>query len=78
MSEVVHRALPKRLYAITRAPSAASAWLLCTCDGGGHRRKDRPNGGLYVSPAHAMHTLSCNVQYVVVCQVFKSGKEVRE
>lgn len=23
-------------------------FTLITCDGGGHRRKDRPNGGLYV------------------------------
>lgn len=33
-------------------------FAVITCDGGSHRRKDRPNGGLYVFRAGASTCLS--------------------
>ena len=33
-------------------------WNIQTCDGGGHRRKDRPNGGMYITRAAVATTLS--------------------
>lgn len=33
-------------------------FAIITCDGGSHRRKDRPNGGLYVFRADASTCLS--------------------
>lgn len=33
-------------------------FAVITCDGGSHRRKDRPNGGLYVFRADASTCLS--------------------
>lgn len=33
------------------------AWNVQTCDGGSHKRKDRKNGGLYVTEADVCLTI---------------------
>lgn len=38
--------------------TAQVPFAVITCDGGSHRRKDRPNGGLYVFRADASTCLS--------------------
>ena len=47
------------------------AWNIQTCDGGSHRRKDRINGGMYITPADISLTLSAvnpTTQCVIVHQ----------
>ena len=53
-------------------------WNIQTCDGGSHRRKDRLNGGMYITPADISLTLSAanpTPQCVIVHKSTKEGYE---
>lgn len=39
-------------------PASDRCWNIQTNDGGGHKRKDRPNGGMYITRALTSTTLS--------------------
>ena len=50
-------------------------FAVITCDGGSHRRKDRPNGGLYVFRADASTCLSTlSPREVVVVELADEAK----
>lgn len=36
----------------------ASIYTIQTCDGGGHKRKDRPNGGMYINKVQVSTVLT--------------------
>ena len=42
-----------------------------TCDGGKHRRKDRPNGGLYVNETQCCPTLAAMVSQELLILQYK-------
>ena len=52
------------------------AYTIQTNDGGDHRRKDRPHGGMYVKEADASLTLGSSDQTVVAYN-WQSGGDVR-
>lgn len=56
---------------VTESRGTHIPFAIITCDGGSHRRKDRPNGGLYVFRADAATCLSTLSPREVVVASFR-------